>query len=148
MTKTRKHAADGPGDHPHAGRRLHRQRGDQTTDANGEACVDNLLFDDYTVTETVPAGYNGEADKKVTVNNSANCGDPYGGETVAFNNMPLTNLTVSVDSQVTGGTASTIECTGLTATPPDGTPNAFDDTSEEFEDLVPGTYTCEVVVDP
>jgi hypothetical protein len=49
---------------------------------------------------------------------------------------------------VEGGTAATIDCTGLTATPADGTPNAFDDISETFKDLAPGTYTCTVVVDP
>ena len=47
-----------------------------------------------------------------------------------------------------GGTAATIDCTGLTATPADDTPSAFDDLSETFKDLAPGTYTCTVVVDP
>ena len=32
--------------------------------------------------------------------------------------------------------------------PPDGTPDAFDDTSEAFKNLKPGTCTCTVVVDP
>lgn len=41
-----------------------------------------------------------------------------------------------------------ITCTGLTPTPDDGTPNAFDDTSETVKDLEPGTYSCTVVVDP
>jgi hypothetical protein len=49
---------------------------------------------------------------------------------------------------VPGGTAATIECTNLTATPADATPSAFDDISETFKDLEPGTYTCTVVVDP
>ena len=79
----------------------------------------------------------------------ASCTDnPYVGETVTFTNTPLSNITVSFASQIPGGTAATISCTGLTATPPDGTPNDFDDTSETFEDLVPGTYTCTVVIDP
>ena len=30
--------------------------GTVVTDANGQACVDNLLFGDYTVEETVPIG--------------------------------------------------------------------------------------------
>jgi hypothetical protein len=67
---------------------------------------------------------------------------------VSFHNTPLSDITVSFSWQVTGGTAATIDCTGLTATPPDGTPSAFDDSSETFEDLEPGTYTCTVVVDP
>jgi hypothetical protein len=83
------------------------------------------------------------------VNNKASCTDtPYVGETVSFHNTPLSNITVSFQSQVEGGTASQISCTGLTATPPDGSPDAFDDTSETFQDLEPGTYTCTVVVDP
>jgi uncharacterized surface anchored protein len=149
VTKTRKHAAAGPGDHPHAGVDFTVNGVTKTTDANGKACFDNLLFGDYSVHEITPAGYKGEADKTITVNNKANCADnPYVGETVTFHNTPLSNITVSFESQVLGGTAATISCTGLTATPPDSTPNAFDDTSETFKDLEPGTYTCTVVVDP
>ena len=149
VTKTRKHAADGPGDHPQAGVDFTVDGITKTTDANGQACFDGLLPGDYTVHEVTPAGYHGEADKTVTVNNKASCTDtPYVGETVSFHNTPLSNITVSFQSQVNGGTASQISCTGLTATPPDGSPNAFDDTSETFQDLEPGTYTCTVVVDP
>jgi hypothetical protein len=37
----------------------------------------------------------------------------------------------------------------IASTPADGTPNVFfDDISETFKDLEPGTYTCTVVVDP
>jgi hypothetical protein len=149
VTKTRKHAADGAGDHPQAGVDFTVNGVTKATDANGQACFDGLLFDDYTVHETTPAGYSGEDDKTVTVDNNASCADdPYGGETVSFHNTPLSDITVSFSSQVTGGTAATIDCDGLTATPPDGTPSDFDDTSETFEDLEPGTYTCTVVVDP
>jgi Prealbumin-like fold domain len=149
VTKTRKHAASGPGDHPQAGVEFTINGVTKTTDANGQACFDGLLFGDYTVHETTPTGYKGEADKTVTVNNKAACSDdPYVGETVSFHNTPLSNITVSFESQVPGGTASTINCTGLTATPADATPSAFDDISETFKDLVPGTYTCTVVVDP
>ena len=120
-----------------------------TTDANGKACLDGLAFGDYEVTETVPAGYLGEDPKTVTVDNAATCdADPYAGETVAFDNTPLTDLTVSVDSQVDGGTASTITCT------PPGAPDGFAETDEfgdgslSLTDLEPGTYDCEVVIDP
>ena len=83
------------------------------------------------------------------MNNEASCTDlTYVGETVSFHNTPLSNITVSFTPQVTGGTKATIDCTGLTADPPDGTPNDFDDTSEIFKDLPPGTYDCTVVVDP
>jgi uncharacterized surface anchored protein len=73
ITKTRKHAADGSGDHPHAGVDFTVNGVTKTTDANGQACFDNLLFGDYTVHEVTPAGYKGEADKTVTVNNKASC---------------------------------------------------------------------------
>ncbi|GLH95174.1 hypothetical protein Pa4123_04460 [Phytohabitans aurantiacus] len=149
VTKVRKHAAAGPGDHPHAGVDFTVNGVTKTTGANGKACFDNLAMGSYTVHEVTPANYVGEADKNVTVDNKANCTDnPYAGETVTFTNTPLSKITVTFESQVPGGTAATIACTGLTATPPDGTPSDFDDTSETFQDLVPGTYTCTVVVDP
>jgi hypothetical protein len=149
VTKLRKHAADGPGDHPQSGVDFTVNGVTGTTDANGQACFDGLLFGSYTVHETVPSGYKGEADKTVTVDNRASCADAsYVGESVTFHNTPLSNVTVSFESQVSGGTASQISCTGLTATPADGTPNAFDDTSETFKNLEPGTYTCTVVIDP
>lgn len=149
VTKLRKHAASGPGDHPQAGVTFTVNGQSRVTGTNGQACFDGLLFGSYTVTETVPAGYHGEAPKTVTVNNEATCADAtYVGETVTFINIPLTDLTVSVNSQVAGGTNSKITCTGLTPTPADATPNAFDDISETVKDLEPGTYTCTVVIDP
>ncbi len=152
VTKTRKHAADGTGSHPQSGVTFTLTGGaTAVTDANGHACFDNLLFGSYDVTETVPADYaaDGDTTKSVTVDNKATCSDsPYVGETVAFGNTPLSTITVSFTSQVAGGTAAQISCTGLTADPPDGTPSAFDDTSESFKNLLPGTYTCTVVVDP
>jgi hypothetical protein len=99
------------------------------------------------VHEVTPAGYQGEADKSVTVDNVAFCTDtPYVGETVSFHNTPLTNLSVVVDSQIDGGTASTMVCT-----PPGGTPTATGpngDGTLALTDLVPGTYTCTIVIDP
>ncbi len=146
VTKTRKHAADGPGDHPHAGVSFTVNGVTKATDANGVACFDGLVFGSYTVHETVPAGYAGEADKSVLVDNTATCaGSPYVGEVVTFHNTPLTDLSVTINSQVDGGTASTVTCTpdgpsGSTGANGDGT---FSDTN-----LQPGTYTCIVVIDP
>ena len=145
VTKTRKHAASGPGDHPHAGVDFTVNGVTKATDANGQACFDGLNFGTYTVHETVPAGYVVDGnDKQVTVDNTATCaGNPYVGETVSFHNTPLTDLTVSVNSQVDGGTASTIDCDGVTAsTGPNG------DGSLSRLNLVPGTYTCTIVIDP
>jgi hypothetical protein len=144
--KDRKHAADGSGNHPHAGVAFAiNGTAAGTTDASGNICVDGLTFGTYTVNETVPTGYvSDDASKDVVVDNSATCEqDPYVGETVNFVNTPLTDITVSVNSQVDGGTASTIDCVVANAsTGPTG------DGSLAVSDLPPGTYTCTIVVDP
>jgi uncharacterized surface anchored protein len=155
IVKTRKHAADGAGDHPHAGVTFTVTGGELpaggvavVTDANGEACVDGLVLSSfagaYTVTETVPAGYvaDGDTAKPVSVTTESTCGDD-SEAVVTFRNTPLTDLTVSVNSQVDGGTASTIDCDGVTAsTGPNG------DGSLSRLNLPPGTYNCVVVIDP
>ena len=64
---------------------------------------------------------------------------------MSFVNVPLTNITVSVDSQIDGGTASTIDC-GDPNDPVSTGPNG--DGSKNKLNLEPGTYTCTVVVDP
>ncbi|HET9324481.1 MAG TPA: prealbumin-like fold domain-containing protein [Gaiellaceae bacterium] len=155
ITKTRKHAADGPGDHPHAGVTFTITGGElpaggvtAVTNANGEACVGNLVLSsfvgDYTVTESVPAGYSASpTSDTVTVTTESICGD--GNEAAAgpFHNTPLTNITVTVDSQVDGGTASTITCG-----PASGSTDSHGDGSLTRSNLPPGTYNCTVVVDP
>ena len=105
VTKTAKHAAADSGVAPHAGVTFNIGGTTVRTDANGVACVDGFLFGDYAVDETVPGGYVAEGDttKTVTVDNAATCdGVPYVGEDVSFVNVPLTNVTVSIDSQVPG----------------------------------------------
>jgi uncharacterized surface anchored protein len=142
---------DSVNDQPMAGVSITVNGETKQTDANGQACFDNLLFGSYTVTETVPTGYHAGTGQgaSVTVNNKASCSDTtYVGETHTIHNIPLTNLTVSVSPQVAGSTKSKITCTSLTPDPADGTPNAFDDTSETVKDLEPGEYTCIVVIDP
>jgi hypothetical protein len=147
VTKTRKHAADGPGDHPHAGVSFTVNGVTKQTNANGQACFDGLMFGTYTVHETVPAGYVVDAnDKQVTVDNTAACSDtPYGGETVSFHNTPLTDVSVTIDSQVDGGTASTVSCT---PDGPSGSTDANGDGTFSDANLQPGTYTCTIVIDP
>jgi hypothetical protein len=154
ITKTRKHAAAG-GDVAHPGVTFTVTGGELpaagvtvVTDSQGLACVPGLVLSsfvgDYTVTETVPAGYvaDGPTAKTVTVASEATC-EVGTKAMVTFSNTPLTNLTVSVDSQVDGGTASTIDCgTGPVATGPNG------DGSTTRSNLVPGTYTCTIVIDP
>jgi hypothetical protein len=155
ITKDRKHAADGPGDHPHEGVEFTVSNDDVsetvTTDANGEACVDGLSFGDYAVTETTPNGYAPNDPEEVTVSAVSECGD--GNEAaVAFHNTPLTDVTVSVDSQVIGGTASTIECTDADGNDYNGSTGPGGDGSLTVEDLLPTdptvTLTCEITVDP
>ena len=117
-----------------------------TTDANGVACVDNLLFGDYTVNETdAPPGYkiDDPTTHTVTVDNVATCGSG-NKETLSFSDTPLSRITVSFESLAPGNpTSATVQCTGEAnpAPLPEGSPKTLDN-------LVPGTYTCTVVVDP
>ena len=119
-----------------------------TTDpATGIGCLGDLPLGTYTVTEiSGQPGYALDLDKETAQVDSGTCAN--GAAEVSFQNAPLSNITVSFESQVSGGTAATIDCEGLTASPADGTPAAFDDTSETFEDLEEGTYNCTVVIDP
>ncbi|WP_353807309.1 MSCRAMM family protein [Agromyces sp. SYSU T00194] len=169
IVKTRKHAAATvPNADPHEGVTFTVSGGDLTTpievqtDANGVACVTGLVVSavagNYTVTETVPSGY--ELDPTTPSPQTAavgeatatDCSDTSPGAVKSFHNIPLTNLTVSVDSQVDGGTYSSIEC-DATVEDPDSDPDIplsakQDDPSVTIEDLLPGTYTCVVVIDP
>jgi hypothetical protein len=162
IDKTAKHAAAEEGVMAHEGVTFTVKDSDGNvvpggtvvTDANGTACVGDLQFGAYTVTETVPAGYAAEGDvtKAVTVDSQAACGPPTTGapESVSFVNVPLTDLDVSVDSQIPGGTHSTIDCklgtTSLGTAPGAGEP--LDDVALGLDDLEPGTYVCTVVIDP
>jgi uncharacterized surface anchored protein len=162
ITKTRKHAADGSGDHAHAGVTFTITGGslddpgmDVLTDSNGEACLDGLVLSefvgDYTVTETLPDGYvaDGPLSKDVSVTTATTCGTGL-EDTVSFSNTPLTDFTVSVNSQVDGGTHSTITCTGgpgnINET--DGGTPSLDDPSLTVLSLPPGLYTCVIDIDP
>lgn len=143
--KDRKHAADGPGLHPHAGVTFNVETaGDFVTDANGNICVPNLpvsvLDGTYTVTESLPAGYHNPTLTKEATVVEGGCAD---ATPVTFVNTPLTNIALSVDSQVDGGTASSIDCgAGPVSTDANG------DGSTARLDLEPGSYTCTVVIDP
>ncbi len=157
ITKTRKHAAEGSGDHPFEGVKFTVNGETKATNAKGVVCFDGLTWSgtgtEYTVKETVPTGYvvDGGNDKVVTVDNNATCaGEPYVGETLAVGNTPKTDISVSVDSQVAGGTASTITCkdeNGKTIAGPKLT-GEDGDGSVNPTDLLPGEYTCTILVDP
>jgi hypothetical protein len=146
VTKTRKHAADGPGPHPQAGVTFTVDGVSHVTDANGQACFDDLSLGSHNVVETLPAGYSadGPLSKAVDVDNAATCAGG-GGESVSFSNTPLTNISITVNSQVDGGTASTITCDNGG---PNGSTDANGDGTASATDLRPNTYTCTIVVDP
>src|SRR5262249_41264811 len=154
ITKTRKHAADGSGDHPQAGVDFDVSPGPLggapvtvTTGANGHACVSGLFLGSYTVHEHTPIGYAGEADKTVNVSSTGDCTSS--ATAVSFRNTPLTDITVSVNSQVDGGTSSTISCVNsANSTVASGATGGNGDGSATGSNLTPGTYVCTVVVDP
>jgi hypothetical protein len=144
--KDRKHAADGPGDHPQSGVTFTVTNGafsaTAVTDASGNACVDNVVVSSldgaYNVHETVPAGYHGEADKSYTVLE----GDCASAVPVTFHNTPLTDVSVNVNSQVTGGTSTTVNCdNGASGTTSTGTVPVATNAD-------PQTIICTIVVDP
>jgi hypothetical protein len=157
ITKTRKFAKEGTGTHPFEGVEFTVNGETKSTNSKGVVCFDNLPWSgtgtEYIVKEAVPTGYvvDGGNNKVVTVNNNASCsGTPYEGETLAVNNTPKTDITVSVNSQVEGGTSSTITCTdseNKTIAGPKST-GENGDGSVSATDLLPGEYTCTVNIDP
>ena len=153
IVKTKKHAADGPGDHPHAGVVFSVTGGElpagttATTDALGVACIAGIASGSYTVTETVPTGYavTSANPQTGTVVEDTTCAT---ATPVTFTNVPLTDITVSVNSQIDGGTFSSVDCEP-TATDPDlPLTSGTGDGTVTVSDLQPGTYVCTVVIDP
>jgi len=116
---------------------------DQTTGADGTACFSSLPVGTYTVHEvSAPQGYQKAADATgVQVSQSGTCT----GNAVAVpvTDTPLSRIEVKFASEAGAGvTSGTISCTGLS---PDSGSTSDDKT---FSDLVPGTYTCSVDIDP
>ena len=153
IVKTKKHAASTPSTQPHAGVVFGVTGGSLpagttvTTNASGVACLAAIESGSYTVTETVPAGYAVTSANPQTgvVVEDTTCET---ATPVTFTNMPLTNITVSVNSQIDGGTASTIDCDAAVDPPFEATTGANGDGSLTKNDLLPGTYTCVIVIDP
>lgn len=119
--------------------------------SSASVCVTGLLLGTYTVSETtVPTGYSGGPDVTgvAVTSKASNCDTAGTFASASFENKPRSNVTVSFGPQVTGATAAKISCGSLTPQLPDGTPNDFDDVSETYANLEPGTYTCTIVVDP
>jgi uncharacterized surface anchored protein len=143
VTKTAKNKNLGSGEQPLAGATFTIGGVQKTTDANGQACFDNLAIGTtYTVTEnSAPTGYSiDNTSKDVTVDHAATCaGSP---NTVSFTDKPLTTITVNTTSLAGAGvTTSTVQCSGEAA--------ASDaDAGHTTAGLPPGTYTCTVIIDP
>jgi hypothetical protein len=127
--------------------------------AGGIVCVDGLIFGSYSVQETAaPLGYHIDDGTvhTVPVNASSTCGDGHEA-TFSATDTPLSQITISFHSVAPGGTTATIQCnaTGGGTLPggddlsplnlPDGSPRTLGD---GITSLIPGTYTCKVVVDP
>jgi hypothetical protein len=164
ITKTAKHAAAESGEKgqvatftvdPPVGDNFTVQ-----TDANGVACLDGLEGGSYSVTETVPTGYAaaGDLTKTATVTEGTACADtPYTGGLVAFVNIPLTDLTVTINSQVVGGTDSQVSCVVEGSVPPDevlvfDTDDTTGDGTATTTNLQPTaageSIICTIVIDP
>jgi len=164
ITKTRKYASAEEGDpyvQPHPGVTFTITGGDLpaagttvVTGADGIACLDGLLVSsfagNYTVTETVPEGYEADGDvaKTVTVTSEATC---LAGTkaTVSFSNTPLTDIDITVTSQDPGATLSMISCVDANDDPV-GTAvsTPVDPATFGVDDLPDGTYYCTIVIDP
>jgi hypothetical protein len=165
ITKTAKQASEEDGSIPLGGVTFTIEGGDLpdggtavVTDAvTGVACLDGLAFaTDYTVTETEPTNYNavGDGVQEATVDNKAACDDEeFVGEELTFDNVPLTDFEVSVDSLVVGGTDTQIDCVDAddASVATGNTADATGDTTAGqvvASDLEPGIYTCTINIDP
>ncbi|MCI0439814.1 MAG: hypothetical protein L0177_11890, partial [Chloroflexi bacterium] len=156
ISKTAKNFSLGAGQHPQAGVTFEVSAGGQLlatvmTDANGLACVDGLVPGvEHTVTEIVPAGYAAGSTnpQSVVVSAGATCGlgTP---DSVSFVNNPLSAITISFDSLAGPGVteAISVTCTGPSADGSEQGPLA-DGQSVTLTDLLEGTYTCTIVIDP
>jgi uncharacterized repeat protein (TIGR01451 family) len=128
-----------------------------TTGADGVGCIEGLAFGDYNVAETtVPAGYGAPAATTVTVNNVAGCSDAtFVGEALGVENVPQTDVTITIDSLHDGATSTLIECWGPGSDPATDAPDystTVSDGSLSIEDLDPTdpaiTLNCQITVDP
>jgi hypothetical protein len=125
----------------------------------GKVCISGLDPGTYTVTETTPpTGYgSGTAVNGTgTVVTGTDCGGvnpPTTANSAVFTDPPLGQIGVRFTDLGSGETHASIVCTKGTTTVGAVSENglvdpAFDDTNETFTNLAPGTYSCQVVIDP
>ncbi len=146
---------------------------DQFGTTDGVVCLDSVLVGSYTIQEVAPfpANYAPDTSSPTVAASVGSCASRTSGATpaktpttvvpdVTFTNTPLSAIEVQCDSVAGPGvTRCSIVCTGQTADSDTTNPGdnlgengaadpAFDDTHEIFTSLVPGTYNCQVVIDP
>jgi hypothetical protein len=124
--------------------------------AAATACVSDLTLGTYYIHEDTPvSGFAAAADQTASVSAEGDCTSGYVSKT--FTDQPLTNLTVTASSVVTGATNSSITCQdssnnniGNSPQPASGKTDPVTLTADSSHGgaLTPGTYTCTVVIDP
>ncbi len=84
----------------------------------------------------------------MTVDTNSTCRD--GNEaTYTATDTPLTDITATATSEVSGGTQSKITCVDSSNANVKNSPQGFSDPVEvDANGLTPGTYTCTIVIDP
>jgi len=133
---------------------------DQTTGDDGTVCVKALVAGTYTVTEKsdgAPTGYQADpTGQNVVVTSTSSCSGN-SPKTATFTDLPLTDLTVNVKSEVPGATNSSIKCVnassvdiGNSPQPASGKgdPETVTADATHGGGLTPGVYTCTVNIDP
>lgn len=157
--KTAKNHGLGAGDWPLAGVTFQLKQGatvvlSDTTGTSGTVCFNRLVpGQSFDVLElSAPAGYSLDATNPRPVVVAAGKTCDGSGEAapqpVTFINTPLSSIQVKFTSLAgLDVTAAKITCT-VAPDPVDDTPNDYDDLDETITDLVPGTYNCEIVIDP
>lgn len=125
--------------------------GEVTTGPDGTACFDGLPVNtDFRLSETTtPPGYATAADRTVTSSaGNADCEGTGTPTTVSVENLPLTDFVGTLTAQVPGATNSTIVCVDAAGETVGDSGGFADPATVDIDDLVPGTYTCTLVIDP
>jgi uncharacterized repeat protein (TIGR01451 family) len=129
-----------------------------TTNASGVGCVGGVTLGmTQSITEsTVPDGYAAPTISNVNVVSGTCSGTTLtGGVNVPVENTPLTDVSISIDSQHDGATSTVIECWGPDsdpATDPADWSTTVSDGSLSIDDLAPTdpavTLNCQITIDP
>jgi Prealbumin-like fold domain len=115
------------------------------TGSGGTVCISGVKPGSYTLHEsTIPGGYAAASDQPVTITADTTCNGTgsAAAATASVVDQPLTKITVSTASVSAGTTQSTVQCASESA------PSSADGSGHTTGTLVPGTYTCTVVIDP